>query len=75
LRGLEFAQEQKERGKVGEPFVVGAVLDLGYCLDLTSSTGVAAVKAAHDNFVEVIKTAGKPIAAVRTRCCESWIAR
>jgi hypothetical protein len=61
LRGLEFAQEQKGRGKLSEPFVVGAVLDLGYCLDLTSSTGVAAVKAAYNSFVEVTKKAGKPI--------------
>ena len=61
LRGLEFAQEQKARGKLSEPFVVGAVLDLGYCLDLTSSTGVAAVKAAYDNFVVVTNKAGKPI--------------
>ena len=27
LRGVEFAREQKSRGKLSEPFVVGAVLD------------------------------------------------
>lgn len=61
LRGLEFAQEQRGRNRLSEPFVIGAVLDLGYCLDLTSSTGVAAVKAAHGRFVEVASKAGKPI--------------
>jgi hypothetical protein len=61
VRGLEFAEEQRSRGQVGVPFVVGAVLDLGYCLDLTSSTGVTAVKAAYANFAEVTKKAGKPI--------------
>jgi hypothetical protein len=61
LRGLEFAHEQKERGKLEQPFVVGAILDLGFCLDLTSATGIAAVKTAHDNFVEVTNKAGKPI--------------
>jgi hypothetical protein len=61
LRGLEFAQEQKERRHLSDPFVLGAVLDLGFCLDLTSSTGVAAVKIAHSNFVKVIERAGKPM--------------
>jgi hypothetical protein len=59
LRGMEFAKEQEARGKLKDPFVVGAVLDLGFCLDLTSSTGVAAVKIAYTNFVEVIERAGK----------------
>jgi hypothetical protein len=27
LRGLEFAEQQRARGKLDEPFVVGAVLD------------------------------------------------
>jgi hypothetical protein len=61
LRGLEFAQEQMGRGRIDDPFVIGAVLDLGYCLDLTSSTGIAAVKAAYSNFVEVTAKAGKPM--------------
>jgi hypothetical protein len=61
LRGLEFAEEQRARGRLNDPFVVGAVLDLGYCLDLTSSTGLAAVKAAHNNFIDVAGKAAKPI--------------
>jgi len=61
LRGLEFAHQQKERGKLNEPFVLGAVLDLGYCLDLTSASGIAAVKAAYSNFAEVTRGAGKPM--------------
>jgi hypothetical protein len=61
LRGVEFAREQKSRGRLGEPFVVGAVLDLGFCLDLTSSTGVAAVKAAYEVFVEATSKAGEPM--------------
>jgi hypothetical protein len=61
LRGVEFAEEQKDRGKLIEPFVVGAVLDLGFCLDLTSSMGVAAVKAAYGLFAEATNKAGKPM--------------
>ena len=42
-RALEWAKEQ---GKAN-PAVVGAVIDLGHCLDLTESVGCEAVKAAH----------------------------
>lgn len=36
-RALQWAKEQAERGRVSEPAVVGAVIDLGYCLNLTDS--------------------------------------
>ncbi len=59
LRGLEFAQEWQARGKIDDPYVVGAVLDLGSCLDLMTSTGIAAVKAAHADFLEYTAAASK----------------
>jgi hypothetical protein len=34
-----------------EPYVIGAVIDLGYCLDLASDTGIEFVKAAHADFL------------------------
>ena len=52
LRGLEFAKElQTRRTNIAEPYVVGAVIDLGFCLDLTTSTGIAAVAAVHGDFI------------------------
>lgn len=36
-RALQWAEEQAERGRVSEPAVIGAVIDLGYCLNLTDS--------------------------------------
>lgn len=36
-RALDFAREQKERGKVKEPAVLGAYLHLGRCFDLTDT--------------------------------------
>lgn len=33
-RALRFAQFQKDRGKVKEPAVVGAIIQLGHCFDL-----------------------------------------
>jgi hypothetical protein len=66
-RGLEFARllQAWRKGRLGyseikEPFVVGAVIDLGFCLDLTTSTGIQAVAAMHQDFFEVSKTAGSP---------------
>lgn len=52
-RGLDWAKYLKEhgRGKIGDPYVIGAVIDLGYCLDLLSSNGIKAVSAAHKSFI------------------------
>jgi hypothetical protein len=35
---------QRKGSRIREPFVVGAVIDLGRCLDLTTTFGVAAVQ-------------------------------
>jgi hypothetical protein len=61
LRGMAFAKEGRSRGKVTKPAVIGAVIDLGFCLDLTSSTGIEAVKAAHEDFIAYAKEADKPV--------------
>jgi hypothetical protein len=62
LRGLEFAHEIQVRrwgkaNEIAEPYVVGAVIELGFCLDLVSSTGIRAVRAAHDGFQDVCREA------------------
>lgn len=50
-RGLDYARElsRLERGKdkVRSPAVVGAIIDLGLCLDLTTQTGIERVRRAH----------------------------
>ena len=63
-RGLEWAHELQKRHKgtsseIKEPTVIGAVIDLGYCLDLASDTGIQFVKAAHADFVENVKNSGR----------------
>ena len=40
--------------KLLEPFVVGAVIDLGYCLDLMSSNGSQAVELAYSDYCAVV---------------------
>lgn len=46
LRGLQFAQEvaTREPRRIRKPCVIGAILDLGYCLDLTTNAGLGMVK-------------------------------
>ena len=47
LRGLQFVREKFKREKRQEkPYVVGAVIDPGLCLDLTTTAGVLQVQAA-----------------------------
>lgn len=48
-RGIDYARELKrlERGpKIKNPAVIGAVIDLGTCLDLTTAAGIAQTRRA-----------------------------
>jgi hypothetical protein len=60
LRGLEFAQEaSRRRGSgISKPFVIGAVIELGLCLDLTTSIGVDWIRIAYENLAQVTAAAG-----------------
>ena len=66
-RALLFAQELKEnppKGKenlIDEPAVLGAILDLGYCLDLLDSEYLKVIKKAFDFLLESEKKYGKKI--------------
>lgn len=61
IRGLEYAKELMglTRGpNIVNPAVVGAVIDLGLCLDLTTSAGVQHVRSAYGHLVEITMKAG-----------------
>jgi hypothetical protein len=58
MRGLDFAREAKGRGSIQAPFVVGAVISLGLCLDLTTSAGIEQIRAAHESLAK-LAAAGK----------------
>lgn len=49
-RGLQFAREvaRRSNSKVAKPFVVGAVISMGRCLDLTTTAGVEWVRTAYE---------------------------
>ena len=68
IRGLEFARQflglRKATGsEIIEPYVIGAVIDLRYCLDLLSSAGLKAVGAAYQDFLDVCTDASIPVPA------------
>jgi hypothetical protein len=62
-RGLEFMREKARREGFdpNEAFVVGAIIDLGSCLDLTTSAGIELVRSAYLEFVAATKSAGNPL--------------
>ena len=66
MRGLEFVREaQKRKGIVGvggdAPAVIGAVIDLGDCLDLTTSNGIKMVQASYETLAAIARIAKTPL--------------
>lgn len=62
-RGLEFALEASRRrnSSIKTPCVIGAIIDLGSCLDLTTSLGIQAVRLGYASLVETSEKASTPI--------------
>jgi len=60
LRGLEFATEASQRKPklISNPTVIGAVIDLGYCLDLTSSRGLKVTGTAFSRLQQISRKVG-----------------
>lgn len=52
---------KRKDSKIKKPTVVGAVIDLGYCLDLTTSRGLQQVRSAHDKLKSVFDAANRPL--------------
>lgn len=57
-RAMAFAREQKRRGKIEQPFVIGAVLTLGNCVDTLNQRSIDAIVKAHDALAESLAAAG-----------------
>lgn len=60
-RAFEWAEDTAERGKIETPAVVGAVIDLGNCLDLLARENIELVREAHRLFLDEQKRSGLPI--------------
>lgn len=60
-RALEFATEKRGRAEgIQKPFVVGGVIDLGLCLDLTTMDSLEDLKSAHASLMATIAKDGGP---------------
>ena len=59
LRAYQWAIEARRGFK--HPSVVGAVIELGSCLDLTTQSGITAVKLAYDKFILTTGQDGTPV--------------
>jgi hypothetical protein len=66
-RGFDFAGELKERGykhaKIETPFVIGAVISPGLCLDLTTKAGIDIVSEAYRVVRQTYELAGEDLPA------------
>lgn len=64
-RGLEWARQHPRWGSRVQPAVVGAVIDLGLCLDLTTRTGLYEVQQAYLYYRDAMRVLGLPQATNR----------
>ena len=63
-RALEFAQEaahdpRKSSGKIKDPFVIGAVIDLGLCLNFLERPALDELEVAYSLFEQTFKPSSK----------------
>lgn len=60
VRAMEWAEEKKAKGDYEEPFVIGAAIDLGNCLDLMVRENISMLAPAHAALAaEVAKSGGE----------------
>lgn len=60
-RGLDWALNGNAKKKIIDPDVVGAILDLGHCLDLTTQTGLTEVHEAFTTLQRTYATLDQPL--------------
>ena len=60
-RAMFWAEEQKLRGRISEPAVVGAIIDLGKCLNLSTHEGAGLAKDAYQAYCQLRDGEGKPL--------------
>lgn len=58
-RGLEWARHGRAKKTVREPDVVGAIIDPGFCLDLTTRVGLDEVREAYGVLCDAYELSGK----------------
>jgi len=71
LRAYEFAMEQKARGKIIRPAVIGAMINLGNCLDFTDMISLSLVKKIYLYFEDTLNARGLKIPRNTGRATDS----
>ena len=65
-RAWEFAEEQRQRGKVQEPAVLGAYIYLGRCFDLTDRWATLQLDGWFHEYKQLLDMLGKPLPVNRS---------
>lgn len=60
-RAMEWARWKASIGDYKSPTVIGAVIDLGNCLDLVARENLEMLKEAHDSFLKLQQRSGLPV--------------
>lgn len=60
-RALQWAGDKKTRGEIETPAVLGAVLYLGHCCDLTDSKNINILSNAYRDMAEIYESENKPL--------------
>lgn len=65
-RALQYAKDvagnkQKNNGKIKTPFVIGAIIELGNCLNLIEPTSINIVKKAHTELEKLLIISGEKL--------------
>lgn len=58
IRAMEYAEWKHDRGEIAQPTVIGAVIDLRECLDLTNREDVSILDSVYQSFVALNEKAG-----------------
>lgn len=61
VRAMEWALAKAVKGEVSAPFVIGAVIDLGNCLDLLLRDSIQLLSIAFESFSELRRAGGLAI--------------
>jgi len=59
FRAWQWAFEAQKHGRIKEAAVIGAVIDIGNCLNLVDPAGLMLVREAYDTYMELCRVAGQ----------------
>lgn len=60
-RAIQWAKDKKKRGEIETPAVIGAVLELGHCFDLTDTRFISMIKAYYSIFAHTYAEKGEEL--------------